>query len=158
MAFFGPSISPPSQRSSATLVSVSPTTENPVQTLVSVSPTTENPPRVGGLENTVEDIPHILKFCPALTPFRQKLNLFTEAFCQRLEIQDIRSLLTNLCVTSNPLFVNFLLDCSYLPMVITSMQQHGVVVLHHLFRVTRTWIFVLHRERLKMLGRWNKFA
>ena len=70
MAFFGPSISPPSPRSSATLVSVSPTTKNPVQpssrsrprlkiqcntrlglahdwkssaTLVSVSPSTENP-------------------------------------------------------------------------------------------------------------------
>ena len=107
--------------------------------------------------DTVEDIKHILQICPALSSYRRNLALFTEAFSQKIENVAISTLLTNLCDTDNHSFVDFLLDCSSLPEVIVSVQQHGQVVLQHLFRVTRTWVYVLHRERLKILGRWNKF-
>ena len=108
--------------------------------------------------DTIEDLNHIIKICPVLTPCRQNLVLFTEKYADKIESTEIRALLTNLCDLTHPSFVNFLLDCSSLPEVIASVQQHGQAVLHHLFRVTRTWLFVLHRERLKILGRWNNFC
>ena len=107
--------------------------------------------------DTVEDIRHILQICPALSPCRHNLALFTEAYSEKIENPEIGTLLANLCDASHPSFIDFLLDCSSLPEVIVGVQQHGQVVLHHLFRVTRTWVFVLHRERLKILGRWNNF-
>ena len=109
-------------------------------------------------KDTLEDIKHILQFCPALAPSRHNLTLFTEAYSQKIENPEIVALLTNLCDTNQHSFVDFLLDCSSLPGVIAGVQQHGQAVLHHLFRVTRTWVYVLHRERLRILGRWNNFS
>ena len=108
--------------------------------------------------DTVEDINHILQICPALASFRDNLALFTDAYSLKIENHEIRVILTNLCDINHHSFVDFLLDCSALPEVIVGVQQHGQAVLHHLFRVTRTWVYVLHRERLKILGRWNKFS
>ena len=51
--------------------------------------------------------------------------------------------------------LQFILDCSVLPSVISATQQHGYVVLEELFHLTRTWCFVMHRQRMRMLGRWN---
>ena len=101
--------------------------------------------------DTLEDIQHILQFCPS----RHNITLFTEAYSQKIENPEIVALLTNLCDTNQYSFVDFLLDCSSLPGVIAGVQQHRQAVLHHLFRVTRTWVYVLHRERLRILGRWN---
>ena len=69
---------------------------------------------------------------------------------------ELAALLLNLCAPPYPQnFCNFLLDCSTLPEVISAAQTHGPIVHEHFYNVTRTWIFVLHRERLRMLGRWN---
>ena len=108
--------------------------------------------------NTLEDITHILQICPALSCFREKLARFTQEYLEKIENPDIQAILTTHCNVSHPLFRDFLLDCSSLPQVIRCVQLHGHDVLHHLFRVTRTWIYVLHRERLKILGRWNKYV
>ena len=78
-------------------------------------------------------------------------------YSRKIENREIGALPTNLCDANQPSFVDFLLDCSTLPEVIAGVQQHGHVVLHHLFRVTQIWVYVLHRERLKLLGRWNNF-
>ena len=112
----------------------------------------------GSCSDMSEDITHILQICPALSCFRQNLAKFTLDYSDKLENPDIQAVLLSHCDISHPLFVSFLLDCSTLPQVIVSVQLHGHDVLYHLFRVTRTWIFVLHRERLKMLGRWNNYS
>ena len=54
-----------------------------------------------------------------------------------------------------PSFVTFMLDCSSDPEVILLHQDMGFSVLEALFSVTRTWAYILHRERLKLLGRWR---
>ena len=110
-----------------------------------------------GCSNMLEDLTHILQICPALSRFRQNLAQFTQEYSDKLENQDIQTILLSHCEISHPSFMNFLLDCSSLPQVIACVQLHGNDVLYHLFRVTRTWIYVLHRERLKLLGRWNKY-
>ena len=104
--------------------------------------------------NMLEDIPHILRACSALTPTREKLMEYTREYSSFIPYQ-LRVLLLHLCSPSHPSFCSFLLDCSTLPEVISVSQRMGQVVHEHFYNVTRTWIFVLHRERLRMLGRWN---
>ena len=100
-----------------------------------------------------EDIPHILVHCPRLSPVREKLVRFTIDYCKVFPA--ITDIITTLCIPTNANFVPFLLDCSVLPEVILATQVFGSDVLYHLFHVTRTWVYTLHRTRLKLLGRWN---
>ena len=101
-----------------------------------------------------EDIPHILTQCCALDPSRERLMDYTRKYSSGLPFA-LATLLLNLCSRNNKNFCNFLLDCSTLPEVISASQIHGPIVHEHFYNVTRTWIFVLHRDRMKKLGRWN---
>ena len=85
-----------------------------------------------------EDLLHILCHCPSLHQSRENLALFTVSYCATIpsEIQTIGLTYTNL---QHPLFVQFILDCSTVPEVITLTQNLGKIVLHHLFHITRTW-------------------
>ena len=105
--------------------------------------------------STTEDLQHILKHCPALKPARDKLIRFTIEYCH--QHLPIFPLVQEFCQPSHPQFCQFLLDCSILPEVITATQLNGFEVLATLFHITRTWCYTLHKERLKMLGRWNPF-
>ena len=104
-----------------------------------------------GLE-LVEDLPHILIQCASLEPTRQQLLSFTVNYSQSCEI--LQPILRILYLRTHSSFCQFLIDCSVLPTVIAATQQYGPDVLHHLFRITRTWCFCLHKARLKILGRW----
>ena len=105
--------------------------------------------------NIIEDLDHILTTCESLEPTRRRLLAFTADYCQSLPfLQPITSVLHT---PSSPAFCQFLIDCSVLPTVIAATQLLGQEVLHHLFRITRTWCYSLHRDRLKILGRWKKF-
>ena len=102
----------------------------------------------------LEDIPHILTQCSALNPSRERLMRYTRKYSAGLP-PVLAVLLLQLCSNLHPTFCNFLLDCSTLPEIISASQLHGPIVHEHFYNVTRTWIFVLHRDRLKKLGRWN---
>ena len=102
---------------------------------------------------TVEDLPHILSSCSALTATRDKLMNFTIEYGQ--SVPPIAHLITEHCTPSSPTFCQFLLDCSTIPDVLLATQTHGTDVLFHLFNITRTWVYSLHKERMKLLGRWN---
>ena len=58
--------------------------------------------------------------------------------------------------TSPEQAVQFLLDCTVLPEVISLTQVHGQFVHDSLLYLTRTYCFSLHKMRLKFLGKWNK--
>ena len=106
--------------------------------------------------NTVDDINHILTSCPALDETRNNLIKYTKNYVKKL-LFECQVLPEQLCSSSNPSFCDFLLDASSQPQVISAVQLHGRLLLHHTFCVTRIWIFVIHRERLKILGRWNSY-
>ena len=103
-----------------------------------------------------ETLSHILQDCPSLQHIRTKLRNFTLYYINQLN-QDIQEIFNLYCTTLNPSFPQFLVDCSSLPEVIQVVQKNGDGPLYHLFRVTRTWCYSLHKERLKLLGRWNIF-
>ena len=99
-----------------------------------------------------EDIEHILLHCVSLAPTRLRLSNFTMKYVKT--VPHLCSSILELTKPSNPLFFQFLLDCSVIPLVISLKNEHGAEVLHHMFKVSRTWCYSLHRERLKLLGRW----
>ena len=103
-----------------------------------------------------EDIPHISQYCSALKDTREKLTMFTINYCNSHPI--ISDIIQTYCNIDSRLFCQFLLDCSVLPDVICAVQSHGVKVLEHLFNITRIWTNSLHRDRLKLLGRWRNFS
>ena len=103
--------------------------------------------------STSEDLPHLLASCPALQQTRDKLTNFTNNFIST--IPHLNHLVRSFCFPGHPLFCQFLIDCSVIPQIIAATQIYGPDTLHHLFHITRTWIYSLHRERLKLLGRWN---
>ena len=105
--------------------------------------------------STVENLQHILSLCTALQPTRDKMMKFTEDYSKKFPV--IKDLVLSLCDQSSPLFSQFLLDCSSLPSVITAAQLHGDEIYRHLFHITRTWVYTLHKTRMKLLGRWNPF-
>ena len=106
--------------------------------------------------DTPEDTAHILQHCKSLDQTRERLKIFTKSYCSSHPV--ITGLVDFYCDVGCRLFVQFLLDCSVLPHVIAAVQVHGHGILTYLFNITRMWVYALHRDRLKMLGRWRNFA
>ena len=104
-------------------------------------------------DQTMEDLPHILSSCSALTATRDKLADFTTEYSH--SVPHIAQLISEHCSPSSSTFCQFLVDCSTIPDVILATQTHGKEVLFHLFNITRTWVYTLHKTRMKLLGRWN---
>ena len=90
---------------------------------------------------------------PSLSPTRKRLYNFTINYARA--VPAISETILDLTKPTQPLLFQFLLDCSVIPRVISLVQEHGEDVLHHLFKVSRTWCYSLHRDRLKILGRWT---
>ena len=104
--------------------------------------------------NTLEDIDHILQICPGLLSERNKLLNFTRKVCSN-QPDAISNVILEFCHPEHPLFVNFLLDSSSIPEVISVVQSAGKNTLVTFFDVSRMWVFVLQHERLRHLGRWK---
>ena len=101
--------------------------------------------------NQVETSEHILLVCPAYTATRERLK----ALWLGTSDPNIHTLVSAALDKPTPFFMQFLLDCSVTPDVISAAQLHGQMVYDALFYLTRTWCFSIHRERLKLLDRWN---
>ena len=110
-------------------------------------------PSCKGLEK-VENLEHILLHCGSLEPTRQRLLAFTSNYCQNLHNLNLQPVISTLYTRSDPLFCQFLIDCSILPSTIAATQEYGQEILQHLFRITRTWCYCLHKARLQILERW----
>ena len=52
-------------------------------------------------------------------------------------------------------FLSFLLDPTTLPPVIALSQKHGPEINDQLCYLTRTWLFFMHKERLKLMNLWS---
>ena len=107
--------------------------------------------QAGTCEGLQEDIKHILLECQMYNQERDKLAIFWI----ENENETVRNLAKEALNSNLDYLLQFILDCSALPSVISATQQHGHVILYELFHLTRTWCFVMHRQRMRMLGRWN---
>ena len=52
-------------------------------------------------------------------------------------------------------FLSFLLDPTTKPLVISLTQTQGTQITEKLCYMTRTWLYYMHKERLKQLGFWK---
>ena len=101
--------------------------------------------------NVVESIEHILVFCKAYSDCRQRLYYLW------LTTQNtvVHNLVIEALASDTDYLVQFILDCSVLPQVISATQAHGSEIMHILFHLTRSWCFSIHKQRMKNLGRWK---
>ena len=87
--------------------------------------------------------------CPSLSSTRQYLE---QSICIFLQSQNSFPILESLvyeCIAADP--VQFWLDCSSMPSVISAVQVHGEDLLTELFKITRNYCHVLHKTRKAML-------
>ena len=101
--------------------------------------------------NQVETVEHILIHCRAYTDCKRKLYSLWLSATNPV----VLGLVLEAFTSERCYFLQFILDCSVLPSVIAATQRHGFSILKELFHFTRTWCFTIHRQRMKMLGRWN---
>ena len=100
-----------------------------------------------------EDLEHFILRCEALTEVRRRLFRFTTDYIKEKPV--LKQICEAYLQPSNPaLYLQFLLDCSVLPLVISAVQLHGQDIHFHLFRISRTWCRSLHVARLRLLGRY----
>ena len=105
--------------------------------------------------NLFEDVEHIILHCSGLNEVRRRLFQFTSTYSSDKPV--LRPILdTYLYANSPDLRMQFILDCSVLPLVIRGFQEHGKIIHQQLFKITRTWCRSLHVHRLKQLGRFIK--
>ena len=98
-----------------------------------------------------ETVEHILIECPAYLGCKKRLySLWLSS-----KNPAVYHLILEALSSEKDYLLQFLLDCSVLPTVITASQSYGDGIFSELFYLTRTWCFSVHRERMKMLGRWN---
>ena len=108
----------------------------------------------------VGSLEHMLIFCQALQPIRIKMMKLA------YEVSEENEYLQNIIhwVMSHPnrsILVQFLLDCSCLPIVIESCQKWGPEIMERLFYISRNWCYSIHRTRMDMLKlpqfRWIQY-
>ena len=95
------------------------------------------------------DIEHILLSCAALTEVRRRLLRYSADYVKQ------KPVLKQICEAylqpdNTALCMQFLLDCSVLPRVISAAQLYGEIIHFHLFRISRTWCRSLHTARRKL--------
>ena len=105
--------------------------------------------------NEPENLHHILAVCVSLEPTRKQLSRFTNKLL--VQYPEVTPIVQKYCVPTYSLFIQFLVDCSVLPDVIQLSQSCGTEIHIPLFRLTRTWCYILHKTRLKLLHCWKQF-
>ena len=99
-------------------------------------------------------LPHILTECLDLGPARMRVfSLWADYIKDKPFLLPVIRKYTVDCEPSQHL--QFILDCTVLPDVISLRQKHGLCVHDSLLYLTRTFCFSIHKTRLKLLGKWN---
>ena len=101
----------------------------------------------------VGDLHHLLLHCPSLSSRR---SLLAEYWTDRTENSPVcRAFVEDFQTKSEKYKMQFILDCSVIPSIVAATQIHGDSVQMIIFRITRTYCYSIHRERLKKLNRWQ---
>ena len=98
------------------------------------------------------DIDHLLAECEALFDKRDLLFQFWDK--ESGDSPSLSTLLKNVRSSTVEEFVQFVLDPSVVPLVISGVQKN-LFTLDNVFSLTRTFCYGIHRRRLQLLGRHN---
>ena len=103
-------------------------------------------------DDATGSIEHILTSCSALLDTRSQLQSALESNTRISNPS--KTLIKTYLSSSTNTKVQFLVDASVLPDVISAVQKQNSI-LQEIFQFTRSWCYAMHRRRLKLLGRWN---
>ena len=93
--------------------------------------------------------------CSGLPDERRRLDLFTSDYASDKPV--LRKIVNMYLYSEDEEDrMQFVIDCSVLPLVIASYQLHGQIIHQQLFKISRTWCRSLHVARMKALGRYSK--
>ena len=96
------------------------------------------------------DLPHLLLYCSALASRRAVLFDYWDYLAEENEVYKY---IINLMKSSpGDVFLQFILDCTNIPEIAALSDVHGEHILVFLFKITRTYCYSVHRERLKLLN------
>ena len=104
------------------------------------------------LTETVGDIYHHLVFCPVLQECRNNIFEYWEQIAS--DNNAASKILSEIQKATPEIFLQFLLDCSVLPHVISAAQIEGYILYDIFFKATRTYCYSVYRTRRKVLDQW----
>ena len=103
-------------------------------------------------QNVRGDLEHLLITCPALEHSRHRLH---SLWCLKtVDCPPLHRLILRMLGSTPETQVRFILDSTAFPEVIGLMQLYGQEIQDRILYLTRTWAFTLHRQKMKILGRW----
>ena len=104
-------------------------------------------------DKVVGDLDHHLALCPVLDDRREVLFVYWDFLVS--SNTPCKNIIASVRASSTEVFMQFILDCSVHPEVISAVQEHGDVIHELLFKATRTFCYSMYREHLKRLERWS---
>ena len=104
------------------------------------------------LTETVGDIYHHLVFCPVLQECRNNIFEYWEQIAS--DNNAASKILSEIQKATPEIFLQFILDCSVLPHVISAAQIEGYILYEIFFKATRTYCYSVYRTRRKVLDQW----
>ena len=98
------------------------------------------------------DLVHLLIVCPALEHTRHRLH---SLWCLKTaDCPPLQGLIVRILSSPPESQVRFILDSTSCPELIKLVQIFGMEIQDRILYLTRTWAFSIHRQKLKLLGRW----
>ena len=108
--------------------------------------------RLPGCHYEEGSLDHILLHCPALSPARQNVIKMWSNFLVSRPV--LLPILRKYTCESDTLFLQFLLDPSCLPLVISTANSQPDILKHCMY-LTRTWCYTMHNARVKLMKLLN---
>ena len=103
-------------------------------------------------QNVRGDLEHMLIVCPALEHTRHRLH---SLWCRKtVECPPLHRLILRILASTPETQVRFILDSTACPEIISLSQFYGQEIQDRILYLTRTWAFSIHRQKMKILGRW----
>ena len=105
----------------------------------------------------IDDEEHFLLYCQALNCERRRLC--SKIFSYSCDKPVLSNLLTKYLYGDDDLLkMQFLLDASTLPDIISASQLHGISILAECAKIGRLWCWCMHATRLRTLKMWWSFS
>ena len=104
--------------------------------------------RLPGCQNREGNLAHILLYCPALSNSRSKIVSLISAFL--VPRPQLFPVIFHYTIKKRDLLLQFLLDPSCLPLVISTNRTYPDTLKHCLY-IARTWCYSIHLARTKLL-------
>ena len=94
----------------------------------------------------------MLVLCPGLEHVRNRLH---SLWCLKtVNCPSLHNVIIRILGSSPGTLLKFLLCSNSFPEIIHLTQTLGQEIMDRVMYLTRTWVFALHRQKMKLLGRW----